>query len=61
MYNEPLCIKCLHSMIYHTEVLAHLNDMTEIRRCTIGMCLCILQVKVPEEPAAGKNNRIAKV
>jgi hypothetical protein len=36
------------------------NDMTEIKRCTTGMCLCILQVKVPEEPAAGKN-KIAKV
>jgi hypothetical protein len=60
MYNEPLCTKCLHPMNYHTEVIAHLNDMTEIRRCTIGMCLCILQVKAPQEPAAGKN-KIAKV
>jgi len=49
MYNEYLCSKCLHPMNYHTEVLAHLNDMTEIRRYTIGMCFCILHVKVPHE------------
>lgn len=40
MYNKPLCLKCLHPINYHTEVLAHPNDNTEIRRCTIGMCLC---------------------
>jgi hypothetical protein len=49
MYHERLCLKCLHPMNYHTEVVAHLNDMTEIRRCTIGMCLCILHVKVPQD------------
>jgi hypothetical protein len=49
MYNKPLCLKCLHPINYHTEVLAHLNDNTEIRRCTIGMCLCILHVKVSQD------------
>jgi hypothetical protein len=49
MYNEPLCIKCLHPINYHTEIVADLQDTTEIRRCTIDICFCIIHVKVPQE------------
>ena len=50
MYNEPLCIKCLHPINYHTEI--DLQDTTEIRRCTIGICFCIIHVKAPQEEEA---------
>jgi hypothetical protein len=49
MYNEPLCIKCLHPINYHTETVARLPDATEIKRCTIGACLCIIHLQKPED------------
>jgi hypothetical protein len=52
MYNEPLCVKCLHPINYHTEIVADLQDTTEIRRCTIDICFCIIHVKVPQEEEA---------
>ncbi len=39
MYNEPLCIKCLHPI----------NYPTEIKRCTIGTCLCVIHLQKPED------------
>jgi len=49
MYNEPLCIKCLHPLSYHTETIVRLADTTELRRCTIGTCICIIHLEKPEE------------
>jgi hypothetical protein len=42
----------LHPINYHTETVARLPDATEIKRCTIGTCLCIIHLQKPED----KNN-----
>jgi hypothetical protein len=39
----------LHPINYHTETVARLPDATEIRRCTIGPCLCIIHLQKPED------------
>ena len=44
LYDEPLCVKCLHPLASHTYVLARLNGK-EARRCGIGVCTCIVMVE----------------
>ncbi|MGI0037815.1 MAG: hypothetical protein ACRD99_05605 [Nitrososphaera sp.] len=40
-YSEPLCKKCLHLESLHNDVVAKLSR-GEIRRCTVGMCACLV-------------------
>jgi hypothetical protein len=46
LYKQPLCIKCLHPINYHSETIASVSNKTEIRQCTIGICLCIIHLEV---------------
>jgi hypothetical protein len=39
-YSEPLCMKCLHIQSVHSDIISYSED-AEIRRCTIGICLCL--------------------
>ena len=43
LYNEPLCRKCLHAEQLHTEVVSQLGGGAEVRRCTVGICSCVLK------------------
>jgi hypothetical protein len=50
-YSEPLCMKCLHIQSVqsvHSDIISYSED-AEIRRCTIGMCLCIVSSKKEEK------------
>lgn len=47
-YSEPLCMKCLHIQSVHCDIISYSED-AEIRRCTIGICLCIVSSKKEEK------------
>ena len=47
-YSEPLCMKCLHIQSVHSDIISYSED-AEIRRCTIGICLCIVSSKKEEK------------
>jgi hypothetical protein len=47
-YSEPLCMKCLHMQSVHSDIISYSED-AEIRRCTIGICLCIVSSKKEEK------------
>jgi hypothetical protein len=41
-YSDPLCTKCLHPQYLHSEMVSKLPSGLEIRRCTVGICSCIV-------------------
>ena len=49
-YSEPLCTKCLHAEQLHSEVVSRLPN-GEIRRCTVGICSCLLTKQTAKKAA----------
>ncbi|MGI0040141.1 MAG: hypothetical protein ACREAO_10010 [Nitrososphaera sp.] len=43
-YSDPLCNKCLHPQDLHSEIVSRLPSGGEIRRCTVAVCPCIVNV-----------------
>ena len=59
MYNEPLCMKCLHPQSAHSDIIYSTED-TEVRYCTIGTCLCLISSKKEKDIVAHSKKRKIK-
>jgi hypothetical protein len=49
-------MKCLHPQSAHSDIICSTED-TEVKHCTIGICLCLISSKKEKDVTHNKKNK----